>query len=59
MTQEVDTQKRKGQMQMWIKYESRCAQIEDLMLSGSGDKFTEMFLEQNARALVWQVDSPP
>ena len=28
-TQEVGSQKRKGQMQMWTEYEPWCAQIED------------------------------
>ena len=28
-TQEVGSQKRKGQMQMWAEYECWCAQIED------------------------------
>jgi len=28
-TQEVSSQKRKGQMQMWTEYEHWCAQIED------------------------------
>jgi len=28
-TQEVDSQKCKGQMQMWTEYEPWCAQIED------------------------------
>jgi hypothetical protein len=29
MTQEVGSQKHKGQMQMWTEYEPWCAQIED------------------------------
>jgi hypothetical protein len=34
MTQEVGSQKRKGQMQTWTGYEPWCAQIEDYMLLG-------------------------
>ena len=30
-TQEVGSQKRNGQMHMWIEYEPWCAQIEDYM----------------------------
>jgi hypothetical protein len=52
MTQEVGSQKRKVQMQIWAQNKPWCTQIEDWVLSGSADKVTGIHLEEKMVTLT-------